>query len=430
MEKPTKHTYRWLTWVLFLLRAPDLRRPQWRVLLLIAAASVFNQYDLVILQLSLPQIRDALNIPDERLSGLVAIIKLGELLAFPLLIAADRLGRRQVLVFVVLGYTLLTGATALATGATTFVAFQFLAHAFITAELLLAAVIIAEEFPANVRGWGIGALLALSTVGGGLASVLFALIDVLPFGWRALFAAGLAPLIFIEPLRRTLPETERFRRHLAQRESRGSLVSTLRPVASLVRAYPGRFAAILSLIFLFNFAGAAAFFLNPIYLQEEHGWQPWHVSTLFIIAGSFGFFGSTLVGFLGDRIGRKRILILFGSILPLFIIGFYNADGFLLPFLWAGMAFSLLGVVVLMLALGTEIFPTSYRSTVSGARTVVAAVGTVFGLSVHGLMFTVTGSQWSAISMLALLMFLAPVVVAVALPEPSGRALEEIAPER
>jgi hypothetical protein len=41
----------------------------------------------------------------------------------------------------------------------------------------------------------------------------------------------------------------------------------------------------------------------------------------------------------------------------------------------------------------------------------------------------VTGSHWSAISLLLVLALGAPLIVALALPETAGRSLEEISPE-
>ena len=37
-----------------------------------------------------------------------------------------------------------------------------------------------------------------------------ALVDLLPFGWRALYFAGVVPLLVIAHLRRHMPETRRF----------------------------------------------------------------------------------------------------------------------------------------------------------------------------------------------------------------------------
>ena len=383
-----------------------------------------------ILQLALPHIRESLDITEGQISSHAAVIQLGALLSFTLTLAADRWGRRNVLIAVVLGYTVLTGATAFAVSPSVFVVLQFLARAFITAEVLLAAVIISEEFPASERGWGIGALLALSTLGGGLAALFFAMIDVLPFGWRALYVIGLVPLLFIAWLRRRMPETERFSQRQPKEVGAG-IGSVLRPVARLASDYPERLAVVASLVFLFNFAGGAAFFLDPSYLQEEHGWQPWQVSVLLTCAGAGGLFASTLVGILGDQVGRKRVIGVCGAVLPLAIIAFYNgSDMAVLAVLWVLMALAALGVSVTMLAIGAEIFPTSYRSTVAGARTVSGTLGTSLGLATHSALYGVVGSQWTAISLLAILMLASPLLVVYGLPEASGRPLEEVAPER
>src|SRR5207245_805852 len=77
----------------------------------------------------------------------------------------------------------------------------------------VAVVIVSEEFPAQHRGWGIGMLSALGACGGGLGVALFAAVNVLPFGWRALYALGAVPLLFLPLFRREVRETGRFERH-------------------------------------------------------------------------------------------------------------------------------------------------------------------------------------------------------------------------
>ena len=78
---------------------------------------------------------------------------------------------------------------------------------------------------------------------------------------------------------------------------------------------------------------------------------------------------------------------------------------------------------------GNELFPTSYRSTASGARVIIATVGGVLGLFTESLLFGIFGSHWTAISVLALGAFIAPFIVLAFYPETSGRKLEDISPE-
>ena len=120
MEEEKTYQPYWLYWVPFLRPAPDLSRRQWQVLGLTAIASIFDRYDLAILQIALPQIQTGLGIADADISNIAALIKLGALPAFLVLAVADRLGRRRLLIFTVIGYTLLTGATAFAPNAGSF----------------------------------------------------------------------------------------------------------------------------------------------------------------------------------------------------------------------------------------------------------------------------------------------------------------------
>lgn len=430
---------RWPLWVwflpfLFALKLPPLNRYQWRLLGLVGFASLFNRYDLAILQMALPQIQSNLGITDAQLSNTIAIIQLGSLPAFLLMLAADRIGRRRLLLFTILGYTILTGATALATSVPMFVTLQFFSRMFVTAEMLLSAVVIAEEFPPNARGRGIGALAAMAATGFGLAALFFAFIDVMPFGWRSLYIIGFFPLVILASLRRNLPETAQFQKQQALRAQNNEgveepFMANLQPVINLVRAYPARFWAITAIVFIYTFAAEVAFFYDPTYLQQAHGWQPWHISILTMAGGFLALFGNTLAGNVGDLLGRKRAAILFLSCMPILITFFYNGSGWILPLLWVMMLFGMMGINVSVDTLSTELYPTSYRSTAAGARALVAAAGAALSQAVHGIFFGFVGSQWVAVSFMSAFILITPFIVA-RLPETSGLALDEIAPER
>jgi putative MFS transporter len=254
-------------------------------------------------------------------------------------------------------------------------------------------------------------------------------VDVLPFGWRALYAVGLVPLALVAVLRRGLPETPHFERHAA-REAGVPRRGPLRPLVELARAYPGRAAALGTVAFLLAFAERAAAFFAAKYVQEAHGWEPAQYALLGFAGGFFAIFANTLAGAWSDRFGRRRVAVLALAIHPPLVVAFYNLGGAWLPPLWVTMTFFGMAGAVLLRTFAAELFPTSYRSTAAGAMAVVATLGAVLGLSAESLLYAALGSHWESISILALFAMVAPLIVRLALPETSGRALDEISPER
>ena len=51
------------------------------------------------------------------------------------------------------------------------------------------------------------------------------------------------------------------------------------------------------------------------------------------------------------------------------------------------------------------------------------------GLALESVLYAITHSHWQAVSLLLILMLMAPLVVKLFYPETSGRDLDEIAPE-
>jgi MFS family permease len=330
----------------------------------------------------------------------------------------------------VLAYTLLTGATAFAPNAAWFVACQILARAFSSAETLIAVVVIAEEFDAEHRGWGIGALGAITACGAGLAALLFGFVDSLPGGWRALYLVGLAPLLALAWWRRSMPETGRF---VALERERGEALRatpSLAPFAGLMRSYPRRFVALAVAVFLFGIAVSPATFFAPTYLQDVHGWSPGWVAALTFGGGAFAIVANPLAGRLSDRFGRRPVTALFLIAAGLSAMAFYAGAGFALGPLWVMMIFGSMGAEVTLAAYGAEMFPTSQRATASGARAFAGTLGVVAGLGAVSLLFGVLGSNWTAVICLGAVGLIATALVWVTFPETSGRSLEEIAPER
>src|SRR5262249_42300246 len=150
---------------------PDFTRRQWRGFSIPITPGFFDQYDRALLSPALQQIQPGLKIAGGRLSVVASVIRVGYLLSLLVNPLPDVFGRRQLLLYTIFGYTVFTGLSALAPDQRTFVIFQVLSRAFAGAEATVALVILVEEVDAGVRGWTVGLLGALASVGYGIAAL-------------------------------------------------------------------------------------------------------------------------------------------------------------------------------------------------------------------------------------------------------------------
>ncbi len=409
---------------------PTLDPRHWRILVLLGTANAFNVYAASLLGLALRQIQHALGVAESDLGRLAAIVSLGVAPAALLTVVADRVGRRRILLLTILGFSTCTALTGVARTAAEFVAFQLAARVFVAAEALLAVVVIAEEFDARTRGWGIGLLGVAGGSGHLLAAVAFAGIDRVPLGWRALFLLGGAPLALLPWLRRNLTETARFERHRQTRRRLGRFRAAIQPLASLVAMYPGRLGALSAALLPTAFAMATAVTFHSKFLQDAHGYAPADVALLYLGAGVLGVIGNIAAGGLADRFGRKPVLVT-GLLANLVAAGaFYNAPGAWIVLAFGVLVFTLPVIQVLYAAVGSELFPTSYRSTASGVRAVMFTLGAAIGLWCEGHLYDATGSHDAAVTRILAAGFIAPLVIGLFVPETAARDLDEIAPEK
>ncbi len=406
--------------------SPQFTSRQWRVFWIANTAGFFDQYDRALISLALKQIQAGLRIAEARLGLMLSLVRLGYLLTLSLTPLADVFGRRRLLLYTIIGYSLFTGLSAVAPGEKSFVVFQVLARGLAGAEAVVALVIISEEVDAAVRGWTVGLLAAISSVGYGLAAVVFAMVNVIPYGWRGLYALALIPLAVIIPLRRALPESHRFE---VEALSGARPSNVLEPIAALFRTYPGRLAMMVVVAFVGNMGGNAAGFLVPKFLQEAHGWSPGQVSSMFFIGGALGILGSIVAGKLSDRFGRRNTGALFALLAPMFMVWMYSVPGFWVVPAWILELFFDIASGTILNAYSAELFPTSYRSTAGSALMVAGTTGGAIGLLLEGVLYHYTHSHWSAVRYLVVFWMIAPFVIFFYFPETAGRELEAISPE-
>jgi len=416
----------------FLGAIPDVPPEKIRMLGVVALALFFEQYDFGMLGSALPRIATDLGIDRADYGGYLSLVRLGSLPAFAILPLADRIGRRRLFLFCIVALSIGTVLSAFAQTPAQFLAMQMATRAFMTAGMSTAFVIVTEEFPAEHRGWGLGMLGALGAVGIGLGAALFAAVDVLPFGWRALYFFGVAPLFFLPMFRRAVPETRRFREQvesLATTEPRrGALATWLGPIVDLARAYPRRAVLVAAIALLTALGGVAVFQFTSDFLLREHGWKPWQFSVMLVVGGALGIVGNVAAGRLGDRIGRRTVGITTMLAFPCAATLFYLGPEWTLAPAWIGFVFCVSSTNTIQRAFATELFPTRERGTAMGLVEVTGTLGAALGLALVGL---ATHAGWPLRDATAALSwgFALGALGVLLLPETGGRELEEISDE-
>lgn len=394
------------------------------MVLAVAFATLFEEYDTGILNAALKQIADELRIPEERLALDLAWIRAGALPAFLFLPLADRWGRRPMFFFSVAAMGLLTFGTAFVQSLPQFIALQAAVRTFSLAGAALAYVIVSEELPPERRGLGMGVLAAIGASGHGLSAGLYALIDVLPYGWRALYAVGIVPVLLMPVLARFVPETQPFRQQQSEQGAAASR-SPLAPLTALLRAHPMRALAISLAGFAVASAAMPAFQFASYFVQEKHGFLPRQYSMMVIIGGGVGVLGNLVAGRLGDTWGRKRVGFVLLIALPFAVLGMYRADGTaLIVASWVGMVFFSMGGRLILRAVSTEVFPTGLRGAASGVFSVLEAMGAVFGLALAHWIGTGGVDRIAQSTPLVAMMSVLSALLVLSFPETRARELD------
>lgn len=404
-----------------------LPRRQETVFLLVGTTLLFSGYDLNIFGLALPQIQKELQIPENMAGLTVSYFRLAALCALLIAPLADIFGRRRMLLFTVAGEAVMTLATAFAQTYPQFVAAQVLARVFGYAEELLCFVVIAEEIDARVRGWATGTLSAMGATGAGVAAIVFAAVNILPYGWRSLYAIGGGVLLILAYYRRLLPETQRFELRRTEIAAMGSRLQAFRDTLNqLLKDYSGRLATLGGAVFAFGFAIGPATVLMSKYLQQDHHYSPGEVSILYLFGGLVAVVGNVVAGRLSDHFGRRRILFATALLAGIcFAVFFSGVGGFILPVMWILALFGFLSADALFSGYPAEIFPTATRATAAGLRYVFGIMGGALSLALEGVFYDWLGGHGPAI-MLALAAIPVALAAILFLPETARRTLEEI----
>jgi MFS family permease len=278
---------------------------------------------------------------------------------------ADRFGRRRMLNYSIITYSVFTFACGLASSVVVLALLRFLVGVGMGGEWNCGAALVAETWPTKWRGRAMGIVLGGWAVGYALAAIVSGVILTYA-GWRWVFFVGLLPALLTIWIRRKVPEPAIWER------SRARAVSAAEKKA-LWRAARPRLLALLTMNTFGMFGWWGLFSWVPAYLalpssQGGRNFQMVGMTTLLIVLNLAGMLpGYLSFGIFADHFGRKRSVIFYLGAAAL-LVPFFAAAREPTIILVAGCitAFFGTGFFAGSGTLGNELFPTAIRATALG----------------------------------------------------------------
>jgi MFS family permease len=327
---------------------------------------MFNAFDVMLYSLILTQLMVVFGMTQAS-AGLLNALTLAASAVGTLLFGslADRFGRRRMLNYSILTFSLFTFACGLASSIAVLGILRFLVGVGMGGEWNCGAALVAETWPTRWRGRAIGIISSGWAVGYALAAVSAGMILTYA-GWRWVFFVGLLPALLTIWIRSKVPEPaiwERSRQRAVTSAEKKALWRVARP----------RLLALLTMNTFGMFGWWGLFSWIPAYLalpqsQGGRNFQVLGLTTLLVVLNLAGMFpGYLCFGFFADRFGRKRSVIFYLAAAAL-LVPFFAAARQPATILVAGCiaAFFGTGFFAGSGTLGNELFPTPIRATALG----------------------------------------------------------------
>ncbi len=406
----------------------------------------FDGMDGVIFALVSPLvIRDfALTVPQYRSGLQIALMaSIVGLYFWPWL--ADRYGRRTLLAINIALFSLLMPVVALSPTFTVFVIARCFVSFALSGEWALGSMLVAETWPARLRGRVISISRGTWALGASFAGAITGLV-AMDFGWRvAVMIPGVIALLAIY-VRATCPESPYWVRTQDRKAGIRDSQAAGRPISAVDVAWYTKAGKVgvrqvfapdvlpSTLVALFIACCSTCIFGTvggwmPLYLASEKHWSTQEYSLFYIAWGVIGFFGLATSGWIADKIGRRAgflVMLLEGGV---FMTAWVYTDNHLLLWIFGlAWSFGFLGFWGPSSTLTAEIFPTRVRGAANGVVWAIAYfVGFVlFPFVTIGLQQR-TGSFAMSFLCIPVLMAFMAVGVWLWVPEHAGKELNEIA---
>lgn len=362
----------------FLNEAGTLTSQHYNILFMSWAGWVFDFYDLILYTFLLIPIGVELHLSNVQLSfvlgaSLAATAVGGVIFG----VLSDRFGRRSVLQWTILTYSIGTFLSGLAPNLEMLVVFRIVTGLGVGGEWATGQTYVGETFPAHVRGRYGAFMQTGAPIGVALASVVGGFVAP-AIGWRAAFFVSFVPAILVIFIRKKLPESDVWlARQVGRNENASDLrsgVSELTDKIRLLFSSQYRRLFVLSLVLAIFDMSAYWFTYSwlPGYLHQERQFSIVKSALWVLVTQTGGFLGYFTFGFVADGLGRRPAYSIYSVVMAIGLA--------MITVLWDLIASQPAVILLFMFLVGfgtgmfggygplfSELFPTSIRNTAMGS---------------------------------------------------------------
>lgn len=375
-----------------------------KILFMSWAGWVFDFYDLILFSFLLMPIGKELHLSDIQLSYVLgsslAATALGGVL-FGIL--SDRFGRKSVLQWTILTYSIGTFLCGISSSIAILLLFRIVTGLGVGGEWATGQTYISETFPAKQRGrYGafmqtgapFGIVLA-SIVGGFLENII---------GWRGCFFISILPALFVTYIRKELPESDVWlaRKNSSLDYSSSSNIIFKKEKNSFFVLFTNKYRKLFIKCLILAIFDMSAYWFTytwlPAYLHHERQFTLSKSAVWMLITQAGGLLGYFTFGFFADHFGRRPAYSVYSVIMALGLIMITLMWNYVVNFPPLILSFMfLVGVGTGMFSgygpLFAELFPTDIRNTAMGSAfnlargiqfftpVIIATIALQYGLS-------------------------------------------------
>ena len=353
-------------------------RQHFEILLMSWAGWVFDFYDLILFTFLLIPIGKELNLSNVQLSYILGVSLAATAIGGVVFgVLSDRYGRKSVLQWTILTYSIGTFCSGFASSLEVLILFRIVTGLGVGGEWATGQTYVGETFPAHVRG-RYGAMMQTGAPFGiVLASIVGGFVSP-AIGWKACFFLSVLPALLVVFIRKRLPESDVWLERKRLEAAGGGVRAgdALIAVRKFFELFSVRFRRLFVQSLILAIFDMSAYWFTyswlPGYLHQQREFSLVKSASWMLITQAGGVLGYLSFGYMADRFGRRPAYSAYSLVMALGLV--------MITLLWDDIVVypAIILSCMFLVGFGTgmfsgygplfaELFPTEIRNTAMGS---------------------------------------------------------------